>query len=52
MHNNVKIEKTKQKKAVRIKMMVARCAVKLKVALRKLHKFICLSSVKFTEVTK
>ncbi len=52
MRNNVKIEKTKQKKAVRLKMTVACCAVKRKMALRKLHKFICHSSVKFTEVTK
>ena len=52
MRNNVKIKKTKQKKAVRIKMKDARCAVKRKATLRKLHKFICLSSVKFTEVTK
>ena len=52
MRNNVEIEKTKQKKAVCIKMTVACCAVKRKVALRKLHKFICLSSVKFTDVTK
>ena len=52
MRNNVKIEETKQKKAVRIKMTVARCAMKRKAALRKLHKYICYSSVKFTEVTK
>lgn len=52
MCSNVKIKKTKQKKAVRIKMKDACCAVKRKVALRKLHKFICLSSVEFTEVTK
>lgn len=52
MCNNVKIEETEQKKAVRIKMTVARCAVKRKATLRKLHKFICLSSVKFTVATK
>ena len=52
MRNNVKIEKTKQKKAVRIKMTVARCAVKRKATLCKLYKFICLSSVKFTVVIK
>ena len=40
MRNNVKIEKTKQKKAVRKKMTVARCAVKRKATLRKLHKYI------------
>ena len=52
MRNNVEIEKTKQKKAVRIKLKDARGAVKRKATLRKLHKFICLSSVKFTDVTK
>ena len=52
MRNNAKNKKTKQKKAVRKKMTVARCAVKRKVALRNLHKYICHSSVKFTDVTK
>ena len=52
VRNNVKNKKTKQKKAAHIKMTVARCAAKLKVALCKLHKFICISSVKFTVVTK
>ena len=52
MRNNVKNKKTKKKKAVHIKMTVARCAAKLKVALCKMHKFICISSVKFTVVTK
>ena len=52
MRTNVKIGKTKQKKAVRIKKKDACCAVKRKAALCKLHKFICLSSVKFTDVTK
>ena len=52
MRNNVKVEKTKQKKSVRKKMTVARCAVKRKATLRKLHKFICVSSLKFTDMTK
>ena len=52
VRNNVKNKKTKQKKAAHIKMTVARCAAKLKVALCKMHKFICISSVKFTVVTK
>ena len=52
MRNNAKNKKTKKKKAVHIKMTVARCAAKLKVALCKMHKFICLGSVKFTTTTK
>ena len=52
MRNNEKIEKTKQKKSVHKKMTVVRCAVKRKATLRKLHKFICLSSAKFTAMTK
>ena len=52
MRNNVKNEGTKQKKSVRKKMTVARCAVKLKMKLCKLNKYICHSSVKFTVVTK
>ena len=52
VRNNVKNKKTKQKKAVRIKMTVARCAAKLKATLCKMHKFIRLGSVKFTVMTK
>ena len=50
--NNVKNKKAKQKKAAHIKMTVAHCAAKLKVTLCKVHKFIYISSVKFTAVTK